>query len=42
MKPTLGLLLVLLPALAMTGCNDARLVVEPGNQVVKYDVDGMT
>ena len=41
MKPTLGLLL-LLPMIAFMGCSNEQLKIEPGNQVVKYDVDGMT
>ncbi len=44
MKPTLGFLLLLLPLLAI-GCGElanGELKVAPGNQVVQYDVDGMT
>lgn len=44
MKPTLGLLLLLLPLLAV-GCGElggGDLKIPTGNQVVQYDVDGMT
>ena len=44
MKPTLCFLLFLLPLLAI-GCSElgsGELKVNAGNQVVKYDVDGMT
>lgn len=42
MKPTLSLLLVLLPASVFLGCNSGQLKVDSGDLVVKYDVDGMT